>query len=77
MNHIQAKCGHMVPAVGAPGSIARQRCERCYCAACRERLLAYDEELVRRINACTDPEEEEQLLGRKAVVEMVLTATES
>jgi hypothetical protein len=35
MNHIQAACGHMVVAVGAPGSQARQLCEEEDCDLCR------------------------------------------
>lgn len=31
MNHIQASCGHMVPAEGSPGSFARLAAERRHC----------------------------------------------
>lgn len=34
MNTISAKCGHAVPAVGAPHSDARRACERSLCVAC-------------------------------------------
>jgi hypothetical protein len=36
MNHVQAKCGHYVIAVGAPGSIARDNCERYACETCSQ-----------------------------------------
>lgn len=35
MTHTQALCGHLVPAVGAPHSIARNRCESELCPACQ------------------------------------------
>jgi hypothetical protein len=31
MNYIKARCGHDVPAVGAPGSMARKAAERRAC----------------------------------------------
>ncbi len=34
MNYIKAACGHMVPAVGAPGSAARVACEVGPCKDC-------------------------------------------
>lgn len=35
MNYTKAKCGHYVIAVGAPGSEAREKCERLPCDECR------------------------------------------
>jgi len=35
-NHVTGKCGHHVIAVGAPGSIARRRCEQSRCTRCTE-----------------------------------------
>lgn len=35
MNHVKARCGHLVPAVGAPGSAARKDCERRTCGSPR------------------------------------------
>ena len=35
MNHTKAACGHHVPAVGAPGSEAREKCEKNPCDQCR------------------------------------------
>ena len=35
MNHTTASCGHDVIAVGAPGSIAHERCEKLPCAKCK------------------------------------------
>ncbi len=34
MNYTKAACGHMVPAVGPPGSIARSACESQPCRKC-------------------------------------------
>lgn len=34
MNHTKASCGHSIIAVGAPGSIARQRAEESECRSC-------------------------------------------
>lgn len=37
MNGTQAKCGHTVTAVGAPGSLARMKCETVPCGSCRDK----------------------------------------
>jgi len=34
MNYVKAQCGHYVPAVGAPGSNERNRCEQNPCPKC-------------------------------------------
>lgn len=34
MNYTKASCGHLVIAVGAPGSIARKRAEQSPCDEC-------------------------------------------
>lgn len=42
MNYTTAKCGHSVPAEGAPGSMARRACESRHCGLprCESRLPA-------------------------------------
>jgi hypothetical protein len=35
MNYTKAACGHLIFAIGAPGSDARQKCERLPCDDCR------------------------------------------
>ena len=34
MTYTTARCGHAVPAVGAPGSNERRKCERSLCGEC-------------------------------------------
>lgn len=43
MNYTTASCGHSVPAVGAPGSLARQRVESrpCVRPRCQSKLPAH------------------------------------
>lgn len=37
VNHTKAKCGHYMPAVGAPGSEARAKYEASLCVECQAR----------------------------------------
>lgn len=43
MKHCKAKCGHMVVAVGAPGSAARKLCEEGLCDKCTHSELTEKE----------------------------------
>jgi len=73
MNMTTGSCGHPVPAVGSPDSIARKRCESEPCYSCRaifkEKLEAIEAKIIKRVNDGTMDADDEEAL---AIIQMEL-----